>query len=299
MLVEARNAYLKAGRIASEVLKRSRSYVEEEAYIFEICEKVEKDIARLGGLPAFPCNISQNDEAAHYTAAPDDDKKVKAGSMVKVDIGVQVDGYIADIAITIGFSYRWMGMIQAAKDILDHAIGEIRAGLGFSSFGSSVEERAKGLGYQTIENLAGHKLGPYLLHAGESIPNRRVVSMGVFKKDEAYAIEPFIVERGAKGYVINKGVSNIYRLANPKKVKDKRLKELMIHIWNKYKGLPFASRWIFKSLGHRGLEGLQELVKLKIVHSYPILVEAGGFPVAQFEHTVLVEENGILITTKP
>lgn len=295
----SRDAYLRAGRIASEVLKRSRSYVEEEAYIFEICEKVEEDIVRLGGLPAFPCNVSQNEEAAHYTAAPNDDKRVKAGSIVKVDIGVHVEGCIADIAITVGFGHRWMGMVEAAKEVLNHAIGEIRAGLRFSTFGGSVEERAKGLGYQTIENLAGHRLGPYLLHAGESVPNRHVVSMGVFKKGEAYAIEPFIVERGAKGYVVNRGTSNIYRLANPKKVKDKRLKELMIHIWNEYKGLPFTSRWIFNSLGPKGLEGLQELVKLKIVHSYPILVEAGGFPVAQFEHTVLVEENGVLVTTKP
>ncbi len=295
--MEPKEAYIKAGKMAAEVLARGIKYIEEEAFILEICEKVEDDIRKLGGEPAFPCNVSQNEEAAHYTASPNDRKVVKKGSIVKLDIGVHIDGYIADTAMTVGFSSTWDRMIDAAKWTLEHALKAIEPGMGFSTFGKVVEEKASSLGFKTIENLAGHKLGKYTVHAGESVPNRSRPSVGIFKVGEAYAIEPFLVDRRAKAYVINKGHSNIYRLSNPKRAKDKGLRNLVMDIWNSYKGLPFASRWVYAKFGESGLSKLKRLEELGVVHGYPILVEASGAPVVQFEHTVLVDRESILITT--
>ena len=295
--MEAKEAYLLAGKIAKEVIKRGTSYIQEEAYVLEICEKVENDIVKLRGMPAFPCNVSQNEEAAHYTAAPNDKKKIRRRTIVKLDIGVHIDGYIADTAVTIGLGSKWYNMVSASKEILNHSLSKIKPGLPFYRFGSIVESKARSLGFITIENLAGHMLGPYLLHAGESVPNRSVLSRGMFKMGKAYAIEPFIVDKNAKGYVINKGSSNIYRIVGLKKVRDKALKNMMMKLWSQYKGLPFAARWVEKDFGDRGLELLKSLVKKGIVYSYPVLVEAGNSPVAQFEHTILVEGNGIIITT--
>lgn len=263
--------------------------------MLEICEKVEENIRGLGGEPAFPCNVSQNEEAAHYTAAPNDNKLIMSGSIVKLDVGVHIEGFIADTAATVGFSPKWDGILEAARKTLKDALKVIKAGLKFSIFGKIVEERALALGFRTIENLAGHKLGRYLVHAGESVPNRGGMVPGSFKAGVAYAIEPFLVNRGAKGYVINKGHSNIYRLSTPKMVKDKALRGLIMDIWNRYRSLPFASRWIYNEFGEKGVSRLKELEKLGIVHGYPILVEAGGAPVAQFEHTVFIDRDGSIM----
>ena len=297
-VMDVKEAYLKAGEIASKVLSRGLKYIEEEASVLEICEKVEEEIKGFGGEIAFPCNISQNEEAAHYTAAPEDRKVIEKGSVVKLDIGVHVDGYIADTAATVVLSSKWERMMEAAKSTLMEGLKRIKPELRFSDFGRIVEDFANGLGFRTIENLAGHKLGHYLVHAGESVPNRGGPSTGRFKIGEAYAIEPFLVEKWAKGYVINKGHSNIYRLSTPKKVKDKKLRELVMEIWNRYKSLPFASRWIYSEFGANGLDGLSELAKMGVIHEYPILVEVDGAPVAQFEHTVYIDQDGaVLITT--
>jgi len=290
-------AYVKAGRIAKEVVERGVKRIEEEAYILEICEKVEDDIIGFGGKPAFPCNVSQNEEAAHYTAAPFDKKKIERGALVKLDIGVHVEGFIADVAITIGLSKRWDNLVNAARETLKYALMKVEPGLSFSTFGGYVEDKARSLGYITIENLAGHRLGPYILHAGESVPNRRTLTSSSFKVKEAYAIEPFIVELGADAVVIGKGKSNIYRLSSFKKIKDKKMGRIVLELWSKYKGLPFASRWIVNEYGENGLKILDQLVKKGIVHSYPVLVEASNAPVAQFEHTILIKEDRIIVTT--
>lgn len=53
--------YRKAGKIASEVRKNSKTENHVGRSLFEICESVEYDIKRLGGTPAFPVNVSLND----------------------------------------------------------------------------------------------------------------------------------------------------------------------------------------------------------------------------------------------
>lgn len=296
--MEPREAYIRAGKIAFNVLARGLNYIEEEVSVLEICEKVEGDIRRLGGEPAFPCNISQNEEAAHYTAAPNDKKVIMRGSLVKLDIGVHVEGFIADTAVTVGLSSKWDRIIEAARITLEEGLKVVKAGLRFSLFGKTIEEKASTLGFKTIENLAGHKLGRYLVHAGESVPNKGVASPGFFKVGTAYAIEPFLVDKGAAGYVVDKGHSNIFRLPTPRRVKDRALNEMIMEIWNKYKGLPFASRWIYNEFGEGGISKLKILEELKLVYEYPMLVEAEGNPVAQFEHTIFIDQDGsILIVT--
>ncbi|MCK5185347.1 MAG: M24 family metallopeptidase, partial [Candidatus Heimdallarchaeota archaeon] len=95
--------YLKAGEIAIAVKKLLRSKVKVGASVLEICEAGEAKIKALGGLWAFPLNISINNVAAHYSAQPDDDLVIRKGDIVKVDCGVHIDGYIADTAFTVSF----------------------------------------------------------------------------------------------------------------------------------------------------------------------------------------------------
>ncbi len=291
--------YLKAGKIASDALKKSFEIVSEGKKVLDICEELEEFITKQGGFHAFPVNISQNEEAAHYTAKLDDDKIIKKGAIVKVDLGVHVNGYIADTAITITFSSLDSSMVKANYDSLERSLQIIRAGVDFYEFGSFIEKNAKSYGFKTIENLMGHKLDHFVLHSGVSVPMIGSPVKGRFEKNNAYAIEPFFVENDAIGFVIDGEHSNIYRLISPRKLKgDETSNQIVNYIWEKYKTLPFASRWIAKEFGAKSLQLLDKLVKDNILEDYHVLVEAGGARVSQFEHTVYVSEDKTVVTTK-
>lgn len=62
--------------------------------------------------------------------------------------------------------------------------------------------------------------------------------------------------------------------------------------------LPFALRWLVKDWEEKKARDLLEvLIKKKVIHSYPILVEAGNQRVAQAEHTFIPTEDGAKVTT--
>src|SRR5262245_54579023 len=93
--------YRKAGKIASEQREKARRRYYVGNTLLQICESIEEEIKSKGALPAFPVNVSLNDIAAHYTAEPNDETIVKENDMLKIDIGVHVEGYIADTAVSV------------------------------------------------------------------------------------------------------------------------------------------------------------------------------------------------------
>jgi methionyl aminopeptidase len=259
---------------------------------------VEGRITSRGGFLAFPCNVSQNSEAAHYSASPGDKRRIERGAIVKLDIGVHVDGYIADTAVTVNFNPSLEDMVSANRAILSDALKSIRREAAVGNVGEIVEMEAERRGYRPIANLAGHQLEQYVLHAGVSVPNDRERTDASFKLGSAYAIEPFLVERSARGWVVNGPPGNIYRLVSRKRSKDKELASAADFIWQSYRSLPFSSRWLAKCYaGDKVADLLQTLLKERIVMTYPVLTTVGGALVSQFEHTVYIGENEALVTT--
>jgi methionyl aminopeptidase len=98
---EVYDAYREAGALARKVLHRGAGLVKEGAGILEMVEETEAMVTDEGAILAFPLNVSLNEAAAHDTAMPGDERMFAAGDLVKVDLGVQVDGYIADTALTV------------------------------------------------------------------------------------------------------------------------------------------------------------------------------------------------------
>ncbi|MGA1975822.1 MAG: type II methionyl aminopeptidase [Conexivisphaerales archaeon] len=293
-----KESYVKAGQIASEALRYGADMVAENMLVEDICEKVEERIISRSGFPAFPCNVSQNSEAAHYSASPGDVRRIERNAIVKVDIGVHVDGYIADTAVTVNFNPSLGDMVSANRAILSDALKTIRREAVVGSVGEVVEAEAGRRGYRPISNLAGHQLDQYVLHAGISIPNDRERTEASFKVDTAYAVEPFLVSKSAKGWVVNGPPGNIYRLVNRKRNKDKSVADAIEFTWNSYKGLPFSSRWFAKAYGGPSTASLlQSMLKQRILMTYPVLTTADEALVSQFEHTVFVGENETTITT--
>jgi methionyl aminopeptidase len=294
--LETLEALMKAGYIASRVREKTRSYVEVGRPVIEICDFVEDNIKELGGAPAFPCNVDIDRVAAHYTSPLGDTTVIADGTLVKVDIGVHVEGYIADTAVTICLEPRHTAMVEAAEAGLEAAIKMVRAGVAASDIGAAIENAIKSRGFAPIRNLTGHRMSRYIVHAGQSIPNIGGTNGYRLQEGEVYAIEPFAVPRDAAGQVIDGAPSNIYRFLKKRKVRSNAAKKMLKLIQARHRSLPFASRWVVKEVSG-GAEAFGELVEGKCVHSYPQLVERSGAPVAQAEHTVIVESDGCTVTT--
>jgi len=291
--------YIKAGKIASEVreMVRNKNWIGKTVY--EICEEVEREIKKRGAKCAFPVNTSINEIAAHYTAEPNDPITIKDTDLVKIDLGAQINGHIADTAVTVCYDAQYDGLVQTAEDALAAAMSMIKSGVKASDIGRTIESTIKQRGYKPIANLSGHSLDQYTIHAGKSIPN--IWSIGGFSLSEnsAYACEPFVTTEQGGGFVRNGQIKNIFAINSRKKTKNADADKLLDFIWENFNMLPFALRWITKEREEKKAKELLDiLVKKKAVQAYPVLIEVNEQRVAQAEHTFIPNENGVNVTTR-
>jgi methionyl aminopeptidase len=264
----------------------------------EICEFAEAEIRRLGGEPAFPVNVCANESAAHYTAEIDDKKSVAQDAIVKIDLGAHVDGYVTDTSVTVCYNDSLIDMTEATKAALNEAIKAVRLDSKTGDIGKVVEEYASRRGYRPIENLSGHSLEQYVVHAGSSIPNIWTASNSTFRTDKVYAIEPFFTTRNGSGLVVEGKNRNIFSINSRKRTKDKKLDEFLDLIWKGRRGLPFAARWYKEYHSKKEIDAmLQKLLKMRLIHAYPELIESQGTPIAQAEHTIRVTAKGPIVLT--
>jgi len=295
--LEAEEQYIQAGKIAAKVREQIRVEVKPGVKTIDICERVEQMIRQLGGAPAFPCNVDINQVAAHYTSPLGDQTTIQQRQMVKVDIGVHVEGYIADTAVTICLDPALTQMVKAAEEALEVAIKSVKAGVRASDIGATIEHIIKNRGMKPIRNLTGHKLSRYIVHAGRSIPNVAGYELHRLEEDEVYAIEPFSVLGNAVGEVRDGPPSHIYRFEKKRNLEGAS-KHMLAFIQQEYRTLPFASRWVLKQFpSPEGSKAFADLLSSKCIMGYPQLLEKSGGLVAQAEHTVIVRKDGCLVIT--
>ena len=281
--------YRRAGKILSEVRAEAVKKVTEGASLLSVAEFTENLIREKGGQPAFPVNISRNDEAAHSTPSFND-TAVFGKDMVKLDIGVHIDGYIADTAVTVDLSGN-PKLVEAAEAALDRALKFIHAGVNTSDIGGVIEDTIGTFGFKPIINLTGHGLAQYIQHAPPSIPNKRMPHGIVLEEGDIVAIEPFATNGAGK--IHDAGDAEIYHLVAEKPVRHPSARALLQEI-GKYKTLPFAKRW----LGERVDFALVQLVRAGVIQPYPILKEIQGGLISQAEHTIMVTKEGCEVITK-
>jgi methionyl aminopeptidase len=295
---EALQKFERAGRILRETREEMRRYVREGMLIIDVCEKAESLIEKKGGKPAFPCNVSINEIAAHYTSPPNDSRRIPEKSIVKVDIGSHVDGYVADTAVTICFDPEYESLTETAETALGKAVENIGPGISTSKLGTIIENTIRSRGYKPISNLTGHQVGRYLVHAGTSLPNVTHIFSSKIKLGGVYAIEPFVTVQNAAGKVEDGEGHTIFRLLKSRSPKDPYAKQLLKYIEENFKTLPFAERWLQGVVPKEHYEeAFRELLSSKALMAYPVFVEASRKPVTQAEHTVLIVEGGCVVLT--
>ncbi len=295
---EVLQKHKRAGKIAAEVREEMRRTIRQGMPIIDVCERAESLIRKRGGKPAFPCNVSVNEIAAHYTSPPKDNRKIPEDSIVKIDIGVHIDGYIADTATTVCFNPEYESLVNTAEEALKKAVESLRPGLFTTKFGSKIEGVVKTHGFKVVSNLTGHKIGRYMIHAGKSLPNVFHVSVLRVKLGEVYGVEPFVTLADAAGKVENSPEAHIFRFSKRKSLKNPYAKRLLNYIQKNFRSLPFTERWLQNCVPHNQYRpAFSELLSSKSLMAYPVFVEASRKPVAQAEHTVLIVEDGCLVLT--
>lgn len=286
----------KAGAIHAEVRAFAEKIIKKGDKLIDIATKIDNKIYELGAKPAFPVNLSKDSIAAHATPAYNEEGV--AEGLLKVDIGIQVDGYVADSAFTLDLenSEEHRKLIKAAQEGLAAALEKIKFGVALGEIGSAVQNKVESHGLKTLVNLTGHQIKRYNLHAGHNIPSYASGQKAQITEG-AFAIEPFVT--AGAGRARDGKPSGIYMLVAPGNVRDNFAREVLAYIADEYQTLPFASRWIYKKFGGRGLLALSQIERAGILYQYPELIEAGGGKVAQFEHTVVIKKDEKIITTLP
>jgi methionyl aminopeptidase len=287
--------YREAGRIASEARRRAVAAIRPGVRYVDVLDGIEAYIREQGAELAFPAQVSVNHVAAHDCCAPDDPRTFAAGDVAKVDLGVHVDGCIADTAETADLGAH-TDLLEASRQALEAAIALVRPGTRTRDIGAAIQATMQRLGFAPIANLTGHGIAPYTIHCSPSIPNVPDSHDVRLKEGMMICIEPFATT--GRGSVIEQGRAEVFgarrKLKAPRQVDEGVVDQILAR-----RGLPFCRRELAREHGEEVAErSLRDLLRVGAVFDYPPLVEQPGALVAQFEHTLHVGADGAEVMTR-
>ena len=307
--------YKKSGEIVSKVRAMAVDHVKADMKILDLIDFVEGNIIEMGGMPAFPCNVSINEITAHYTSPPGDESIIKNGDLVKIDLGAHADGYIADSAISVfigsdnsddlaevlvdGNSEQDLNlkMIETAQEALESAISTIRDGVELGKVGKAIEETINNKGFNSVSNLTGHSMDRWILHSGVSVPNIKENNEHKIQEGDILAIEPFVTN--GIGRVGDMNDVFIFRFLRDRPLRMVQARKLLNIIAANYRSLPFPKRWLIEHMNSKHLNmAMRQLLSARAIYPYHVLKEKSDARVAQAEHTVIVESDGCMVITE-
>jgi len=285
----------KAGQTAAAARALGMELVKEGRKLFDVAQEVESYIRSKGCGLAFPCNISINEVAAHYTPSVDDKKVFALGDVVKIDCGAHLDGFVGDTAGTVEVgTNKYRSLIEASKRARDTVAEFAGAGTPINEIGRAVEMSMVQLGFRPITNLCGHQIKQYNLHAGVSIPSYNDGNTDRLVPGMIIAVEPFATN--GEGKVNNGPPGNIVRILRERKLEDPKAQEFFEYVRKEFRAFPFCARSC-------DFPDAEKYVKLLVRHgvlsSYAQLIEAKRGVVSQHEHTFYITGERAEVTTLP
>lgn len=286
-----------AGRIAAAVRDIGAAMIRPGASLREVCEAVEAETRQRGGGAAFPAQTSRNQVAAHYCPGPEDGSVYEEGDVAKLDVGVHVDGWVVDTALTVNVGDRpeHRPLVEAARAALEAAIETVRPQVSVRALSSRIERTIRALGFEPVKNLCGHGVGRWTVHCPPPIPNVTDSAADTLAAGSVVAIEPFATT--GRGVVSERGPAEVFRL-DPGRDPGRGAHPEVVEAIRALRGLPFARRQIAGVPRDALEETLRALSRSGVLTAYPPLVETTGRPVAQAEHTVYVGTKGVEVLTR-
>lgn len=191
-----------SGRVVREILEEMRAHVGPGVTTLDLEAYVAKRVRQLGVKPAFrgyrgyPCCLcaSVNNEIVHGIPSK---RRLKEGDIISLDLGVIVDGYYGDSALTLPvgmISDSLKRLLRVTEESLQRAISEARVGNRLGDISAAVQRHAERAGYSVVREFVGHGIGR-ALHEEPQIPNFGEPGHGpVLKEGMVLAIEPMVNE---------------------------------------------------------------------------------------------------------
>lgn len=193
-----------SGALLARIADRIRGKIAAGISTEEIDRIAEGLILKAGAIPAFkgyggfPANIctSINEEVVH--GIPSKDRCLKNGDLLKLDIGINLNGYFADCAFTVALgkvSASALRLLEATKKALEIGIAQARPNNRLTDISWAIQGYIEAQGFSVVRDFVGHGIGRNM-HEAPEIPNFGQPHNGpLLKEGMVLAIEP-MVNRG-------------------------------------------------------------------------------------------------------
>ncbi|KAL8697948.1 MAG: hypothetical protein Q9201_006836 [Fulgogasparrea decipioides] len=302
--------YRQAAETHRQVRQWAQKTIKPGQTLTEIANGIEDSVRRLVGHDGlsegdaivagmgFPTGLNLDAIAAHYSPNAGCKTVLQQNNVIKVDIGVHVNGRIVDSAFTMAFDPMYDNLLAAVKDATNTGVREAGIDVRLGELGGHIQEAMEsyeceinGTTYpiKPIGNITGHNILPYSIHGTKSVPAVKTNDTTKMEEGDVFAIETF--GSTGNGRCHDQGEVSHYALCSDAPKVDLRLssaKSLLSTIKKNFGTIPFCRRYLDRIGQEKYLLGLNNLVKSGIVQDYPPLVDKKGSYTAQFEHTILL-----------
>jgi len=190
----------RSGHVVRQVLEETREKARPGVATLELERFVEKRLAQLGAQPAskgyrgFPwclC-VSVNNEIVHGMPS---NRKLREGDIVGLDLGVIVDGYYGDSAMTVPVGQipeRAQKLLRVTEEALEIGIQEARVGSRVGDISAAIQQHVEKNGFSVVREFVGHGIGREY-HEEPQVPNFGQPGHGpVLKEGMVFTIEPMV-----------------------------------------------------------------------------------------------------------
>ncbi len=196
----------RSNQVVASVFREIKKMVEPGITTGELDREAERLIRARAGTPAFkgyrppgyrsefPASmcISVNEEVVHGIPGP---RKLKEGDIVSLDVGVLLDGYYGDAAVTLpvgNVSEEAKRLMEATERALYLGIEKAKVGNRLSDLSHSIQAHAEGNGFSVVRDFVGHGIGKSL-HEDPQIPNFGSPHQGPrLRQGMIFALEPMM-----------------------------------------------------------------------------------------------------------
>lgn len=282
-----------------------------DAYIMQETGKIFKKEKEMKKGIAFPTCISINNCVCHYSPLKSDpDVILKDGDVVKIDLGVHVDGFISNVAhsFVIGVTKenpltgKKADVIKAAHLCAEAALRLVKPGNQNTQITEAWNKITKSFKCSPIEGMLSHQLKQHVIDGEKTIiqnptdQQRKDHEKAEFEVHEVYAVD-VLVSTG-EGKAKDGGQRTTVYKRDPNKVyglKMKTSRAFFSEMERRFDRMPFTLR-AFEDEGKAKL-GVIECAKHELLQPFTVLQEKEGEFVAQFKFTVLLMANGPLRIT--
>nr|AAC34392.1 PAS1 [Takifugu rubripes] len=294
-----------AGTSVLSLCEKGDTYIMEEiGKIFKKEKEMKKGIA-------FPTCVSVNNCVCHFSPVKSDPNVIlKDGDLVKIDLGVHVDGFISNVAhsLIVGVTKdnpqtgRKADLMMAAHLCAEAALRLVKPGNQNTQVTEAWNKIAKSFKCAPIEGMLSHQLKQHVIDGEKTIiqnptdQQKKDHEKAEFEVHEVYAVDVLIStgegkakDGGQRTTVYKRDPNKVYGL----KMKSSRM--LFSDIERRFDTMPFTLR-AFEEESKARL-GLVECAKHELLQPFTVLYEKEGEFVAQFKFTVLLMANGPLRIT--